>query len=446
MQAWLDFLKMQENRLGKVTVDKWLRSLKLTKYDACNIYLEAKDSFQVMWFEEQIRPLLKTCLLNNNNRPIQVHVQLENENKKTKRKRTGKEKLIIQPDEVDPTSSLFSFLPPEKSIMTFRLICELTGFNQEKKKVEKPKLKLGSFNPLYIYGPSGVGKTHLLMACAYSFKKQGYRTFFVKAQTFTDHVVNAIRLSQMDEFRKAYRNIDVLLVDDIHILARKNATQEEFFHTFNRLHQMGCQIILCANVPPSQLDDIEPRLISRFEWGLSLRLEKLDKSKTLKLLYTKAKEYNLNLKEETIQFIHSSFSSLVSMQKALEALILHTHLNEDHNPVNVESAKRYLLPLLEEETKSALSPDKIIRHVADFFGIKSEDILGKSQTRECSRPRQLAMYLCRHKLKIPFMKIGKIFSRDHSTVMTSIRSVQKMIGEKNRDVYMAYLDITKKLT
>ena len=209
---------------------------------------------------------------------------------------------------------------------------------------------------------------------------------------------------------------------------------------------MGCQIILCANLPPSQLEDIEPRLISRFEWGLSLRLEKLDKNKTLKLLYTKAKEYHLNLKEETIQFIHSSFSSLISMQKALEALILHTHLNEHHHPVDVESARQYLLPLLEEETKSALSPDKIIRHVADFFGIKSEDILGKSQTRECTRPRQLAMYLCRHKLKIPFMAIGKIFSRDHSTVMTSIRSIQKMLGEKNRDVYLAYLDITKKLT
>ena len=443
MQLWFDFLQKLETTLGKDNVDKWLRSLKILRFDACNLYLEAKDFFQKNWFEEHALPILKTTFVNNNNRPIHIHLQIANAKKKEKKYRESKTRLIVEPNELNIDASLFSFIPPEKSLMTFRLICELTGYNQDKKCLEKPKLKLASFNPLYIYGPSGSGKTHLLMACAYSLNKQGYKTFYVKAQTFTDHVVHAIRLAQMDIFRKTYRNIDILLIDDIHLLKGKKATQEEFFHTFNYLHQNNCQIILTSHTLPMQLEDIEDRLISRFEWGLSLRLENLDTKKKYQVLLQKVKQYHLQLHQETLDFLHQSFHSLPLMQKALEALVLHTHLNDNTNPLDQKTAQIYLEPLLQEQEKKALTPEKIIRNVADFFGIKSSDILGKSQTRECTRPRQLAMYLCRQKLKIPLMSIGKIFARDHSTVITSIRQIEKNLEEKNQEIYNAYLDITK---
>ncbi len=446
MQAWNDFIKKQEGFLGKDIAEKWLHSLKIVHFDSGNLYLEAKDSFQVLWFEEHIRPLLKTQLLNNNFRPIKVHLTVAEaltiSPKLLKKEKGGNHPSIhFHKDKIDPAMTLENFIPGDANKIVFRFFSELTG------NTEGAKLSLAAFNPIYLWGGSGSGKTHLLMALAQEFSKRGLNALYARAETFTEHVVSAIRGSVMGTFRKAYRNADVLLVDDVHLFARKDATQEEFFHTFNTLHTSGRQIILSSKCAPTLLEEIEPRLVSRFEWGINLHFEKLGVQDLMQVLKKRCEGFNFPLSTSVSQFLVETFSSSKSLQKALEALILRCHLAGDvkHKrnslSLDVESAKKMLADLVAEEIKVALTPDKIINSVSALYGVRCEDLLGKAQNLECSFPRQVAMYLCRQELKLPFQKIGQIFSRDHSTVMTSIKQIEKKIESSDKELLYSLSEI-----
>lgn len=409
MQAWDQFLVRLEGKLGAETVEKWVRSLRVLHFDAVNLYLEAGDSFQIDWFEEHVRPHLQGNLLNNNERPIQVHLSLP---------------IVTPAEKVDAKQESFAITPnglnPEMTFENFLV--------SEQNKIALEILREGEFNPVFLYGAKGSGKTHLLMSCALEMEKRGKRVFYVRAETFTEHVVQAIRLGFMQDFRRAYREIDVLLVDDIHIFSRKNATQEEFFHTFNALHTAGKQIFLTSNVPPSKLNEIEPRLISRFEWGISIPLEVHEMKG---LLQKKAALWGVTLSEELVNYLLQKFPREPLL--ALQALVLRGK-SEVITPLLVE---RLLGDLLEKEQTDALTSEKIIKTIAGHYAIKGEDLLGKSQMREYAFPRKVAMYLCREKLKLPFQKIGELFGRDHSTVMTSIRQIEKEVEKKNSDVLEA---------
>ncbi len=229
----------------------------------------------------------------------------------------------------------------------------------------------------------------------------------------------------MQAVRAAYRSASALLVDDIHIFSNKGATQEEFFHTFNDLHTRGCPIFLSSPLPPSKLTDIEPRLVSRFEWGISAGLEKEDWAP---ILEKKAKLWKLALDPSLIPFLVENFPT--SPLIALQGLAFRA---KDVSQLGPHLASFLLKDLLEKEALHAWTFDKIVKAIAAHYGIRSEDILGKSQTREAAIPRQVAMYLCRDKLKLPFQKIGEYFGRDHSTVMASVKQVQEGIEKQKPD-------------
>ena len=284
------------------------------------------------------------------------------------------------------------------------------------------------------------------MACAQALISLGKNAFYIKSQTFTSHVVNAFRLSSLPEFRNTYRNVDILLIDDIHLIAGKNATQEEFFHTFNTLHSQGNQIIISSNIPPRDLKQVEQRLISRFEWGITLSLGKIDKIGLSKILDVKEKSYQLNFDDESKSFLLNTFSSAKEIEQAMQAIILRFNKKETLNKINIHLIKSYLSDLLAEKEKNILSSSFIIEVISKHFGIFSNDILGKSQTKECAFPRQIAMYFCRTKLNMPYQKIGEIFERDHSTVMTSVKFIEKGKAEKSKDIFFTLLDIEKKLS
>jgi chromosomal replication initiator protein len=271
---------------------------------------------------------------------------------------------------------------------------------------------------------------------------------FVKAETFTSHVVNAIRMNMMDKFRQIYRSCDVLIIDDIHMLANKNATQEELFHTFNALHTQKKQIVLSANVKPRQIENMEDRLISRFEWGIPLKIQKLEKLEIKSLITMKNDFFHLNLTNSAIDFLFTTFNTNISgLQKALKALILRLHMNNTpHNEVKIEDIKHNLQDLLDIEKKEVITFDKIINTCASYFKLTSEDILGKSQTKQHTHPRQMAMYLCRQYLNLSYPKIGQLFKRDHSTVITSVKAIQKEMEEKsNNKTISSILEIRKTL-
>lgn len=408
MKAWEQFLESIEKLVGSEAIEQWLKSLKIIRFDAGNLYLEAKDSFQIAWFEEHIRPLLLKRFLNNNFRPIRVHLSLKGPKSQLQEKQQ-QPTFSIKPDTVDSEMKFQQFISSPKNEIAFKLLQQKTPL----------------FNPIYLYGPCGSGKTHLAMSLASELAGQGKKSFYVKAETFTSHVVQAIRLGHMQEFRQVYRQIDALIIDDIEVFARKDATQEEFFHTFNTLHTSGKTIVLTSKIPPSQLSEIEPRLISRFEWGVSIGINNIDPRL---ILEKKASILGISLTQELIEFFCSTFPSNPIL--AFQLLVIRA---KRISTLNLEEAKSFLVDLIEKEKTGAITPETIIKIIASHFGIRQEDLLGKSQMKEFTHPRQIAMYLCRERLQLPYQKIGQIFSRDHSTVMTSIKQIDKWIQENKSE-------------
>lgn len=452
MKAWENFLALQEIELGSGTVNKWLRPLKVLRFDACNLYLEAKDSFQALWFEEHIRQKTKTRLLNTTNKPIKVHLTVANENRDEsdqKSQKPGKETTSPTPpfrlhfDALDPSYSFKELVISPENALTTKVITESVGYDIETQRQVDMPTSGSLFNPIYIYGENGTGKTHLLIAAANSLRKRGRNVIYVRADTFTDHVVMAIRAAEMSIFRQAYRNVDVLLIDDVHVFSRKGATQEELFHTFNTLHMAGKLIILSANCPPTDLQHIEPRLVSRFEWGIALPLMPLKKHEILQMLHNKALLLNFALRANIAEYLVDTFKGAGSVIRALEALILRMHMNKQtphfsSTTLTIPMVAHTLKDLILEEEQNAVTPQKIIKTVAENYGITTEDILSKSQSRECTLPRQIAMHLCRYELNIPFIKIGDVFGRDHSTVMTSVRRVQSALEKEDPEIVPVY--------
>lgn len=435
MQAWDDFLSAQEKRLGKATIDKWLRPLKTVHFDSGNLYLEAEGAFQLHWFEEHIRPRLAMQLVNNNHRPIKVHISLKEAQAGTKKGKgePRKEPLVFFSDTLDKAATFESFIPPQDSLVSYRLLSELATSPSP----EAP-------NPLFLWGETGTGKTHLLMALTQAFQKRGLKARYCRTETFTQHVVAAIRNSEMAQLRSTYRAADVLLIDDVHQLARKDATQEEFFHTFNTLHTTRRQLILTSALPPALLTDIEPRLISRFEWGITLHIGKLDSEELATLLDNRCRALEFSLPPEVCAFLVETFPHCTRLKCALEALILRSHLQPCPS-LGIQETQALLCDLIAKEREIKLTPEKIINAAATHFGIRADLLASKTQTQECVWPRQLAMYLCRKELKLSYNALGRLFTRDHSTVMASVKQVEQKISDHDGETLTALFTIQKRL-
>jgi chromosomal replication initiator protein len=412
MKAWENLLTALEIELGRETVVHWLRPIKVARFDAGNLYLEATP-FQRAWFEEQIRPRVKANFTNNNQRPIKIHWIASEQPNDSPHPHSD---FQITPDSIDKEMNIEHFIVSPLNRMAFEMAKEVSQSDQS------------AFNPIFISGPSGCGKTHLLSALAQALSERGKKVFFVNAKTFTEHVVQAIRLGRMLEFRKAYREIDALIIDDIHILARRTATQEEFFHTFNALHTEQRLIVISANVQASRLQDIEARLISRFEWGIALNLEPPDSSVLRQILMNQARYLHLSAPEDLFDFLLQRFCTKpIASIEALHAIALRSPRNFD-----LRHIEQVLSDLLQKESRSVLSFDQIIEETARYFAIRPQDLTGPSQMREYVQPRQIAMFFCRNVLKMPFQGIGRIFDRDHSTVMASVRQVKQSL--ENNDL------------
>ncbi len=455
MEAWEQFLLMQEHEVGAETVRKWLRSLQLLRFDACNLYLEARDAFQILWFEEHVRTKVIKYLKNNNNHRINVHLSLSGagaDNGKTRKKgavaKESTHSFALSFEEWNPICTFENLIVTEPNLLAHKILQEVAGQQLAPQASTHAESQLAVFNPIYIYGPKGCGKTHLLQAVAYALKDAGMKVLYARAETFTDHVVAAIRAGEMSTFRKAYRSIDVLLLDDVHVFSRKGATQEELFHTFNTLHLVNKQIIMTCNCAPQELKMIEPRLVSRFEWGIVLPLEPLQPEERLMALRAKAKALNVQLSSRAEEYLWKTFPTNVgTLCRALEALALRWQMREGSSKemIQLAAAKALLEDLAAEETAHALQPDHVVQATAEHFGIRIEDILGRAQSREFALPRQIAMHICRKQLKLPFTRIGEVFQRDHTTVMASVTQVQTRLDLAEKDLTADVYGIVKKL-
>ena len=442
MQAWEEFIKKLENDLGKQTVSKWLRTLKVVHFDACNLYLEAYDALHILWFEEHVRSAAIATLRNNNNNPIKVHLTSASGDALQKKRRNASAPSPPQENST-PFSITFDPLDSQATFDTFITASENEYPLKFLLNISKGE-QLAAFNPLYLCGEKSAGKSHLLMALCRSLRKANLKVHFASAQTFTEHFIAAIRLSKMELFRSSYREVDILILDDVHVLARRSATQEELFHTFNALHSTGRQIVLSSHLSPAELTDIEPRLISRFEWGLTLEIKSLNQENREALIKQRSRCTNFPLTDDVPPFLVNTFPSTQALLIAFNALLMRAEDKKIHS-VDLDQTKTLLQDLIASSQVQAITPDHIISSVATYFDIETGDLLGKAQTKECSLPRQVAMYFCRHELKMPFKQIGRLFSRDHSTVMSSIRQIQKRIELQEKEMCTSIIEVHKKL-
>lgn len=304
-----------------------------------------------------------------------------------------------------------------------------------------------AYNPLFIYGDSGLGKTHLLHAIGDYAQNlfPGVRVRYVSSEEFTNDFINSIANNQGAEFNARYRDLDILLIDDIQFLQGKAETQETFFHTFNTLHDHDKQVVITSDVAPRLLKGFEDRMRSRFEWGLITDVQAPDLETRIAILRKKAASERIYIPEDVIEYIASSVSTNIrELEGALIRVSAFASLNRSE--VSVELAREVLRDIVDKPEDTAISPTDIIHATAQYFKLTVDDLYGPGRAQAVAQARQIAMYLCRERTNLSLPKIGQLFGgRDHTTVMYATKKITELMKEK-RQLYNQVQEITSQLS
>jgi len=303
-----------------------------------------------------------------------------------------------------------------------------------------------AYNPLFVYGDSGLGKTHLLHAIGHYAQRlySGSRVRYVSSEEFTNDFINMIRDGKQDGFRRRYRDVDILLVDDIQFLEKKEGTQEEFFHTFNTLHNASKQLVISSDRPPKRLVTLEDRLRSRFEWGLLTDIQPPELETRIAILRKKAVQEGLNAPPEVLEYIASRISTNIrELEGALIRVTAFASLNRQ--TVDLQLAEIVLKDLIPEAQGPEITATTIMGQTASYFGLSIDDLCGTSRSRVLVTARQIAMYLCRELTELSLPKIGQQFGgRDHTTVMHADRKIRSLMAER-RSIYNQVTELTNRI-
>ena len=303
-----------------------------------------------------------------------------------------------------------------------------------------------AYNPLFIYGESGLGKTHLLHAIGAYAKElySGLRVRYVSSEEFTNDFINSIRDDKSSVFQRRYRDLDILLVDDIQFLENKERTQEEFFHTFNTLYNANKQIVISSDRPPKQLTTLEDRLRSRFEWGLITDIQPPELETRIAILRKKAVQDKLSAPDDVLEYIASKISTNIrELEGALIRVTAFASLNRQ--PVDMSLAEIVLKDLIPDESAPEITASTIMAQTAAYFSLTIDDLCGTSRSRVLVNARQIAMYLCRELTDLSLPKIGQTFGgRDHTTVMHADRKVRQLMAER-RSIFNQVTELTNRI-
>lgn len=303
-----------------------------------------------------------------------------------------------------------------------------------------------AYNPLFIYGESGLGKTHLLHAIGAYTKElyTGVRVRYVSSEEFTNDFINSIRDDKASVFQRRYRDLDVLLVDDIQFLENKERTQEEFFHTFNTLYNANKQIVISSDRPPKQLTTLEDRLRSRFEWGLITDIQPPELETRIAILRKKAAQDKLNAPDDVLEYIASKISTNIrELEGALIRVTAFASLNRQS--VDLSLSEIVLKDLIPSESSFEITSATIMAQTAAYFSLTLDDLCGTSRSRVLVNARQIAMYLCRELTELSLPKIGQLFGgRDHTTVMHADRKIRQLMAER-RSIYNQVTELTNRI-
>ena len=286
-----------------------------------------------------------------------------------------------------------------------------------------------AYNPLFIYGGVGLGKTHLMHAIGHYVQQQypQMRLMYITSENFTNELITAIQQNRNVEFRNRFRNVDILMVDDIQFIAGRDSTQEEFFHTFNALHTAGKQIIMTSDKPPKDIARLEERLCSRFEWGLIADIQKPDIETRIAILRKKATSENIQVGDDVLELIAGRIESNIrELEGSLTRLVAFSTLHK--RPIDVELCEEALKEVFEQKAPRRVDENVVMSAVSEYYGVTSEDLKSSRRNREITVPRQVAMYLTREMTGLSLPSIGRAFGgRDHSTVLYACNTVEKNI-------------------
>ena len=303
-----------------------------------------------------------------------------------------------------------------------------------------------AYNPLFIYGDSGLGKTHLLHAIGHYAERlyPGIRVRYVSSEEFTNDFINSIANNRASAFQARYREIDILLIDDIQFLQRAVETQEAFFHTFNTLHEHNKQVVITSDVAPKHLTGFEDRMRSRFEWGLITDVQAPDLETRIAILRKKAQSEKLQVPDDILEFMATKVSSNIrELEGTLIRVTAFASLNR--TPVDLQLVQTVLKDIITLDEDNVIAPVDIINHTADYFKLTVDDLYGSSRSQAVATARQIAMYLCREMTNLSLPKIGQLFgNRDHTTVMYANKKISELMKER-RSIYNQVTELTSRI-
>jgi chromosomal replication initiator protein len=427
-QAWQSVLAQLQMEMPRASFDTWVRDTSPLAYENGIITIGVSNAYARDWLESRLSSTVSRLLIGilNSNVSVEFVVTQAEE----------KDSLIDSDADRGASSEITPTEPKTRHVTlnpryTFDTYVVGSGNRLAhaacQAVAEKPAR---AYNPLFLYGGVGLGKTHLLHAIGNACYASGLNVLYVSSEEFTNDMITAIRTHTTQAFREKYRSADVLLVDDIQFIAGKESTQEEFFHTFNTLHGQDKQIIVSSDRPPKSLVTLEERLRSRFEWGLSADIQAPDFETRLAILRSKAERTGRHISDEILESIAKRVQSNIrELEGALNRIIAFADLSGSSlTPSLVEVALSDLLP-----SRGDIEPARVVDLVARKFNLTVEKLLGRDRTKDVAFPRQIAMYLLREETNYSFPQIGEVLGgRDHSTVMYAIEKIADQIKHDDR--------------
>ncbi len=426
-QLWQAILGNMEVSLSKANFNTWFKNTSILERGEDQITISVPSAFNRDWiaakYQQEILRALKSIA------PEIKEIKYRVGTAPAAATNNTQAKTVHEQAAAGPNSHNFSGLNPKYTFETF-----IIGKNNElahAASLAVAKNPGTQYNPLFIYGGVGLGKTHLMHAAGHRLLQNSPKAkiLYVTSEKFASNYVSAIAQKRMEEFKKEYRDVDALLIDDIQFMAGKEGFQEEFFHTFNELRDKGKQIIITSDRPPKEIPAIEQRLVSRFEWGMIADIQAPDLETRMAILRTKMEKKGVRLDEDVLFYIAENvINNIRELEGALNRLAVYQQM--ENRGLVLDQAKTILSNIIGVK-KRVTSAKKIAESVAEFYNINMEDLTKQSRKKEFVKPRQIAMFLIRKELDSSFPSIGEFFGgRDHTTVMHAVEKVEKLISDK----------------
>lgn len=435
-EIWHKTLGLLQNELTEISFNTWIKTIEPLSLQNDTINLAVPAEFNKGILESRYQILIKNAIKQATFKEYSINFVVPSQE--------NIDKYTNPPESSTNEDALVSVLNPKYTFDTFVIGNSNRFAHAAALAVAEAPAK--AYNPLFIYGGVGLGKTHLMHAIGHFVLQQNssLKVLYVSSEKFTNELINAIKDDKNEEFRSKYRNIDILLIDDIQFIAGKERTQEEFFHTFNALYEANKQIILSSDKSPKEIVTLEDRLRSRFEWGLIADMQAPDIETRIAILRKKAQLENLDVPNDIMVFIAEKIASNIrELEGALNRVIAYSSLTE--NEITVELATEALKDILSTNKVRTINCNTIQDAVARYFDIRPDDFKSKKRSRDIAFPRQIAMYLCRELTDMSLPKIGQAFGgRDHTTV---IHACDKIIEEfkTNSETKRAINELKKNL-